>query len=133
MELFGRISLILFLIYIGILLPVQRQLQMQSKRAERIAIDKLYLWAEKIEATGEIEYSDYLAVIDLFFLAERKDKMEFRLAFPTDWLEKGLEQHLIMETLQPEEIKLGWKREKKFWFTIKMGYTSIGGEAAGNE
>ena len=61
MELFGRISLILFVIYVGILLPVQRQLQIQNKRAERAAIDKLYLWAEKIETTGKIEYLDYLS------------------------------------------------------------------------
>ncbi len=133
MELFGRISLILFVIYVGILLPVQRQLQIQNKRAERAAIDKLYLWAEKIETTGKIEYLDYLSVNDLFFLTDRKEKMELRLAFPTDWLEKDLEQHLIIETLQPEEIKLGWKREKNFWFTIKMGHTSIGGETVGNE
>lgn len=125
--------LILLVVYASFLLPAKRQLQMQEKRAERTAIDTLYLWAEKIEATGKIEYFDYLEVTDRFSLTKNIEQMEIRLAFPTDWLEETLGQHLIIETLQPEEMNPEWKREKNYWFTIRLGWVSIGGEAAKNE
>lgn len=135
MEAFGRLTMILILIFTIFIIPIRTEVELEKIRAAETAADQLFLWAEKLENTGKMEIDDYYSVMDRLILAEEEPIFEFRIAAAIDWLqENGLindlipGQRLLITSVEPETIARQEHLPKNYWFSIRAGTTVIGGE-----